>query len=113
MHISLISLAALAGFATVGLAAPTAGVFRRIPADLTCTPNNQGVNVCCDQFGGCILQNKLRSLQNDSVEKREPTAVTCTPNNQGVDVCCDQFGGCELRNRLSDSFLAENEIKSD
>lgn len=55
MHISLISLAVLAGLATIGLAAPTA---------VTCTPNSQGVDVCCDQFGGCELRNRALNQAN-------------------------------------------------
>jgi hypothetical protein len=27
------------------------------PQALNCNKNNQGVDVCCDQFGGCILRD--------------------------------------------------------
>ncbi|KAL6157051.1 hypothetical protein ACJQWK_07000 [Exserohilum turcicum] len=67
---------------------------------LTCTPNNQGVDVCCDQFGGCIFRKDLGPEFADRiVNKRapEPKNLNCTPNNQGAIVCCDEFGGCAFK----------------
>ncbi|PVI04062.1 hypothetical protein DM02DRAFT_694597 [Periconia macrospinosa] len=73
-------------------------------------PSSQALNcndgVCCDQFGGCLLEKDLGDFSDRVVNKRAPVpqfrnsqgkkvpsaqALTC---NDGV--CCDQFGGCLL-----------------
>lgn len=56
MYFNAPVLVVLATLGTTILAAP-AKVGKREPTNVTCTPNNQGVNVCCDSFGGCELQN--------------------------------------------------------
>jgi len=107
MHTSLPALVVLAGFATLGLGAPApasaphplADVFRRNSQALFCEPNNQGTEICCDQFGGCVPRSQLDPIFEDRIvnQKREPQAIVCDG-----DACCDQFGGCEFRNRLSE-----------
>jgi hypothetical protein len=54
-------LVAICSMATPILSAPAPQ--RKVPSSqqLNCTPNGDGAEVCCDQFGGCIFRNgKLR-----------------------------------------------------
>ncbi|KAH8726606.1 hypothetical protein GQ44DRAFT_725808 [Phaeosphaeriaceae sp. PMI808] len=50
---------------------------RKVPSSqqLNCNKNNQGVDVCCDQFGGCILRGDLSpGFEDRIVNKREAEA---------------------------------------
>ncbi|CAI6341772.1 unnamed protein product [Periconia digitata] len=82
---------------------------KNVPSSQALTCND---GVCCDQFGGCILQNDLGDFADRVVNRRSPSAQfrnsegENVPSSQALScndgVCCDESGGCVFEKDLGD-----------